>query len=399
MKVESIWMDDLEPEDRGFLEHPSTGPPPATADVLIVGAGLVGLFTAWHLRRRFRGSITVLDSQGLSHGASGNNTGGLFAGQTRHDHPTVFRDWAIEAREAYAELAGDDGELGGAGLEFVRSGSLRIDGEWPGPLSDYADAETLRGNRAVAMSRSELAECEPALSERITEGLFCPDDATFHPLRTALALARDLTRHNVHLATHSPLTDFTLSGNQLRQVACGTKRISAGQVVLTAGWSSGMLSRELGSPLPVSPAKGQAIATDAQDFSMRTCVLGQTMVRGLEDRRVIAGGTQEFVGPDLEPTEAGRLEVLEAARGILPGLASARVTRTWVGLRPYTPDEMPIVDRLPGTDNVFLAAGHFTKGVLLAPVTGEVIAGWLVDGSPGRPLEHLSAARFATAGG
>jgi glycine/D-amino acid oxidase-like deaminating enzyme len=66
-------------------------------------------------------------------------------------------------------------------------------------------------------------------------------------------------------------------------------------------------------------------------------------------------------------------------------------------LRPYTPDEMPIVDRLPGTDNVFLAAGHFTKGVLLAPVTGEIIARWLVDGSPGRPLEHLSAARFATA--
>jgi len=399
MKVESIWLADLSAQDLGFLDRPCSGTAPGTADVLIVGAGLIGLFTAWHLRRKFHGSITVLDSQGLCFGASGNNTGGLFAGQTRHDHPQVFRDWAIEAREAYAELATADGPLAAAGLEFVRSGSLRIDGEWPGTLSDYAAAETLRGNRGLALGSAELAECEPALSPDITAGFFCPDDATFHPLRTALALARDLVEQDVHLATHSPITDFTLAGHRLGEVACGTHRITAGQVVLSSGWASGQLTRRLGCPLPVSAAKGQAIATDVQDFSMKTCVLGETMVRGLKDGRVIAGGTQEFVGPDLEPTEEGRREVLEAARGILPGLASARVTRTWVGLRPYTPDEMPVVDRLPGTDNVFLAAGHFTKGVLLAPVTGEAIASWLVDGSPGRPLDHLSATRFVNADG
>jgi len=399
MKVESIWLADLSAEDLGFLDRPCSRTLPGTADVLIIGAGLVGLFTAWQLRKKFQGSITVLDSQGLCFGASGNNTGGLFAGQTRHDHPQVFRDWAIEAREAYAELTTGDGPLAEAGLEFVRSGSLRIDGKWPGQLSDYAVAETLRGNRGMALGRAELAECEPALSQDITAGFFCPDDATLHPLRTALALAHDLIQHKVHLATHSPVTDFTLLGNRLANVVCGSHRIIAEQVVLTSGWASGHLSERLGCPLPVSPAKGQAIATNTQDFSMRTCVLGDTMVRGLKDGRMIAGGTQEFVGPDLEPTAAGQRAVLEAAGRMLPGLASAQVTRTWVGLRPFTPDEMPVVDRLPGTDNVFLAAGHFTKGVLLAPVTGDAIANWLVDGSPGRPLDHLSAARFANPSG
>ena len=227
------------------------------------------------------------------------------------------------------------------------------------------------------------------------EGFFCPEDATFHPLRTALALARDLVARNVHLSTHLAVTDFVVSGNRLIEVACGNTRITAGQIVLASGWATGHLATLLGNPIPVTPAKGQAIATNVQSFLMQTCVLGETMVRQLPDRRVIAGGTQEFVGPDLDPTETGRKQVLGAARKILPRLASAEITRTWVGLRPHTPDEMPIVDRVPGTDNVFLAAGHFTKGVLLAPVTGEAIANWLVDGSPGRDLSHLAALRFA----
>ena len=79
---------------------------------------------------------------------------------------------------------------------------------------------------------------------------------------------------------------------------------------------------------------------------------------------------------------------------MLPALANAPLDRTWVGLRPHTPDGMPVVDHLPGTDNVFLAAGHFTKGVLLAPVTGQAVTEWLIAGSAARDLQHLSAARF-----
>lgn len=395
MKVESIWLADLTPDQQRLLDHPCHTAPPNTTDVLIVGAGLVGLFTAWQLRRRFRGSITVVDTNGLSQGASGHNTGGLFAGQTRHDHPPLFRDWAIEARESYFELSTGDGPLAATGVDFVRSGSLRIDGAWPGDLATYADSENRRGNRCEALVGAALSDCEPALSTSVSEGLFCPDDATFHPLKTAIALATDLIDQGVQLLTHTPVTGFTVAGGSLLDVACGRSRISVGQVVLTTGWSAGELSAQCGYPVPIQPAKGQAIATDPQQLTMQTCVLGDTMVRQLPDGRVVAGGTQEFVGPDLEPTEDGRRQLEQTAGRMLPALAHVEATRTWVGLRPHTPDEMPIVDRVPGTDNVFLAAGHFTKGVLLAPVTGEAIANWLVDGSPGRDLSHLAALRFA----
>jgi len=395
MKVESIWFHDLSLEERQFLESPGDTALPRTTDVLIIGAGLVGLFTAWCLRQRFEGSICVLDSHGISHGASGHNTGGLFAGQTSHTHPQVFRDWAIEARELYATLATSDGPLADPGIDFVRSGSLRIDGKWPGRLPEYSDSETQRGNKSEALSQAALSDFEPLLSNRFSEGFYCNDDATFHPLRTALALARDLRRDDVSLITHTPVSDFTMSSGRLEAINCGGSTVSAGTFVLTTGWAAGEMSSRLGFSLPLGPVKGQAIATTPREFTMRTCLLGATMVRQLKDRRIVAGGTQEFVGPDLQATDDGRRQVLRDAAEMVPDLTDAPLDRTWVGLRPHTPDGMPVVDRFPGSDNVFLAAGHFTKGVLLAPVTGQAIADWLIAGSATRDLQHLSAARFA----
>lgn len=394
MKVESIWFQDLSLEERRFLESSGDATPPRTTDVLIIGAGLIGLFTAWFLRQRFDGSICVLDSLGIAHGASGHNTGGLFAGQTSHKHPPVFRDWAIEARELYAELSTSDGPLADPGIDFVRSGSLRVDGKWPATLTDYAASETRRGNNSEALSQAALSDFEPLLSNRFSEGFYCRDDATFHPLRTALALARDLRRNDVSLITHTPVSDFTISPGHLEAITCGDSTVSAGTFVLTSGWAAGEMSARLGFPVPLGPVKGQAIATTVQKFTLRTCLMGATMVRQLADGRIVAGGTQEFVGPDLEATEDGRRRVLADAAGMVPTLANASLDRTWVGLRPHIPDGMPVVDRLPGSDNVFLAAGHFTKGVLLAPVTGQAIADWLIAGSATRDLQHLSAARF-----
>ena len=86
--------------------------------------------------------------------------------------------------------------------------------------------------------------------------------------------------------------------------------------------------------------------------------------------------------------------VLRIARQAIPALADVPFPHVWTGLRPHTPDALPIVDRLPGLDNAFLAAGHFTKGVLLAPITGRRVADWVVSGQPAADLEMLALDRF-----
>ena len=95
-----------------------------------------------------------------------------------------------------------------------------------------------------------------------------------------------------------------------------------------------------------------------------------------------------------EITTAATQRVLELARQAIPALADVAFPHVWTGLRPHTPDGMPIIDRLPAWDNAYLAAGHFTKGVLLAPVTGRLLAEWLVTGRPSAALEMFSLARF-----
>ena len=128
-------------------------------------------------------------------------------------------------------------------------------------------------------------------------------------------------------------------------------------------------------------------------------LLGQNVMSGQLQRQlptghVIAGGTVEYVGPDREITTSATQTVMALARQAIPALADVAFPHVWTGLRPHTPDAMPIIDRLPSWDNAYLAAGHFTKGVLLAPVTGRLLAEWLLTDRPSAALEMFSLARF-----
>ena len=144
----------------------------------------------------------------------------------------------------------------------------------------------------------------------------------------------------------------------------------------------------------MAPAKGQALASVPLPPLFGQNVMSGQLQRQLPTGHVIAGGTVEYVGPDREITTAATQRVLELARQAIPALADVAFPHVWTGLRPHTPDGMPIIDRLPSWDNAYLAAGHFTKGVLLAPVTGRLLAEWLVTGRPSAALEMFSLARF-----
>ena len=393
MPVESLWLSRLDARDRARL-RPVPSSPPAAVDVLVVGGGLVGLWIAWYLSHRGAGRVMVVDAGSIGGGASSANAGGLFAGQLRFDFPEPFRQLAVDSRELYAEQV-DDGPLDRRDIEFRRNGSLAIVADWPDSPAEYASRETRCGRRADWLEAASLADIEPAISSSFSHGLFCPDDATLDPVRTTLALVESLDDVGVVLASGVSVDELLVSGGRVEAAVTPGGRIAAGSVVLASGWSTPRLAGGLGLTLPVQPAKGQMIATAPMSPVLRTNILGDHMIRQLPSGEIIAGGTIEFVGPDLEPTRLAQDEVLEAVHRTLPGLADATVESTWVGLRPHTPDEMPVIDRVPGIGNAWIAAGHFTKGLLLAPVTGQMIAEWIVDGQPSRDIGYLGWNRFA----
>ena len=389
----SPWHADLSGVEQSRLSASSSDSLPPTADVVVIGGGLVGLFTAWELVQKGVGDVILLEAGTLCGGASGKNTGGLFAGQASFMFPSTFRDLLLASRECYASLNLRPA-FARARIGFKRNGSLNTEGPWPDSRADWAHSETKRGNTLQVVEGEDLRTFEPELGEVITGGLYCPDDATVHPLRTALAVRDALQRQGGRIFTHTPVEGLgtTASGSHSINTARGV--LSAGHVVVTTGWEASTLAEKAGCAIPITAVKGQAVGTAPLPLKLRTNLLGEQMVRQLPGGEVIAGGTLEFTNPDLTPTGVGANEVITAACRAYPVLKPLDFVNTWVGLRPHTPDEMPVIDKLPGQDTLWIAAGHFTKGLLLAPLTGQLIAEWIVEGRPSRDLSLLAAGRF-----
>jgi len=391
MIVEPVWQSLISDDERQLLSPGVPDALPARPDILIVGGGVVGLSIAWSLAEREAGSVLLVEQADLASGASGVNGGGLFAGQIRREFPPVYRELGLTSREIHANWADQDW----ADFEWNRNGSLAISAdEFPCPMQEYVTLENADGCSAEYLTGDELREIEPALNDEITEAVYYRDDATLNPLRLSASLARAVSSSDVTLATSVRVEMLKTHGNRVEHVATTAGEVRPGTVILTTGWSAGRLIEPLGFRLPLQPAKGQLLATGPLEWHLETNLLGTQLLRQLPTNEIVTGGSIEFVGEDYEPRETITQEIAETARRAVPALAAEQFVRVWTGLRPHTPDEMPIIDRLSGCDNVFIAAGHFTKGVLFAPVTGRLVADWVMSGCRPEGIDFLRCDRF-----
>jgi glycine oxidase len=168
--------------------------------------------------------------------------------------------------------------------------------------------------------------------------------------------------------------------------------IEGSAVVLAAGSWSSLVEESTLAPGAVQPARGQMVELRLPDQILRGVVEGaRGYLSPRDDGRVLVGSTVELVGYKLGATAGAVRDLLAAATHLVPALAAATVGRTWAGFRPYTRDETPLIGAT-ATEGLFLATGHFRNGVLLAPVTGEIIAALVTGGTP-----EVDASAFAPA--
>lgn len=412
MIIEPIWQSLLSETERRSLSPGVPAAWPKRPDVLIVGGGLIGLSTAWFLSKLGAGGVLLVEQASLAGGASGANGGGIFAGSWRADFPPAFRELGFAGRELLAGWAEEEW----ADFDWMRNGSLAVAGhdfapasrepvsERPVPSSespvlrtmeDYVRQERQHGRGAELVAGPELRKIEPALDPAFTEGIYYPDDASLNPLRLAASLVRAMQKIDVALASGVRVQDLKSDGGRIVSVKTSEGDVAPGSVVFTGGWSAGRLLEKFGIHVPLGPAKGQLLATAPLDWRLTTNLLGTHLLRQLPTGEVIAGGTIEFVGESYEPTDAATDEIVRFAHKTLPVLRDVPFVRVWTGLRPHTPDEMPIIDRVPGLEGAFLAAGHFTKGVLLSAITGQLVAEWILTGRPSKNVDFLRLGRFA----
>jgi D-amino-acid dehydrogenase len=400
------------------------------ADVVVVGGGAIGAASAYELSRR-GARVTVLERSGDASGCSFGNAGLICPSHAealanpaavrdglgflaRRDGPFRMRPrpallpWlarfgaaSLPRRSARASallraLADTSLELherlAGAGLRtgFKRRGTLSV---FESERSfERARRRPPRGARPLdAHAARALA---PALAPAIAGALHHPGDAHCDPGALVEALLGAAREHGAEVRTGVELLRLRRANGRIAELDTTAGPIGAGAVVLAAGTWSRALARDIGVRIPLEAAKGYhvEVATDALDGAMPVYMEEARVIATPLGGRVRLAGTLELAGLDLS-VEPGRVASLaRAADRMLALPRGARTVRVWRGLRPCTPDGLPVVGRAPGVENLVLATGHAMLGITLAPVTGELVAGVLA----GEPAPHsLRPERFA----
>jgi glycine oxidase len=378
-------------------------------DVLVVGGGIIGLAVAWRARQRGL-SVTLLER-----GECGQATSRIAAGMLAPVMEVEFGDagrrvleLGLRSAELWPSFAEELAAATGVELALLSTGALflaRDDDEARELERKLAFRESL-GLRVQRLRPSEARELEPALAPTMRLALAAPDDHSVDPRVALGALRTACELEGVAVREHAAVARIELDGAGKRvdgvSLADG-ERVSAAAVVLAAGpWSGELAGLPADAGLPVRPVKGQILRLrdpSGPGLLRRAVRFEDGYLLPRADGRYVLGGTVEERGFDLAPTAGAAHEMLRQAREVVPGVSELEIEELSVGLRPCTPDNAPAIGQ--GTlEGLIWATGHYRNGILLAPLTAELVAGVLEGARAPREAEQLLAAcdplRFAT---
>ena len=367
----------------------------APPDILVIGAGVIGCAVAHELARR-GASVEVVDDRAPGMGATQASAGMLVPYIEASEGALLdLGVRGLKAWDDFLPLVLTDSR---ATLEYERAGSLSV-------ARDDATLETLRATAralerwrvpAEALDGREVRRREPALSRDVRGGLF----VSFHGHVDAHELTRALTvaarRHGARVLEPARVRRVQKAANEFA-VVTDRGTLTADVVVMAAGSWSGSIEIEGSETLPVHPVRGQLLRLEWRSLPLARIVWGEgCYLVPWSDGTLLVGATVEEVGFDERNTVDGVRGLMDAATAIVPGVATAAFLGARAGLRPGTPDELPIIGPSPDVPNLFYATGHYRSGVLLAPLTAQLIGDAIVDGRIDPVLSVTSPGRFVS---
>ena len=372
--------------------------PNETAGVVIIGAGVIGLTIARALAQRGVRELMLIE-RGRPGAEASWAAGGILAPQVEVDHQDDFFQLACASRDLYPEFAellkeetGVDVELDTTGtlcLGFTQKDEAELRRRYEWQQGEGLEVEWLTGD--------ETRRLEPAVSAEVRCALRFPRDFQIENRRLISALVRANEELGTQLLTGSSVQALRIKHGRVCGVETSSGFVDAEIVVVAAGaWASLIKSPDAKLPaINIEPVRGQMLCFDARPQIARHVIYssrGYLVPR--RDGRVLAGSTVEHVGFERSVTDEGVDAIKSMALEIAPGIADLPVIDSWAGFRPRAPDGLPVIGTCEGIEGVFYATGHYRNGILLAPITGKVIADAIVDGVMRAGLNAFSPDRF-----
>ncbi|MFQ5604733.1 MAG: glycine oxidase ThiO [bacterium] len=367
-----------------------------TSDVIIIGAGLIGCAIAHRLASSGL-QVTVVEKGQPGEEAS-RAAAGMLAPQAEDAHglQNDMNEFCFASHALYPEFVEQIAEESGLHVGYQTSGSIYA-------ASDYTEAKMLAGlferqirahKKAEELTPTQLKTVEPALADSAETAVFLPDDHFVNNRQLLTALVTAASRKKVKFLSNTPVLALEIQKDKVDGVHIPGGILRGHKIIIAAGSWSGLIDCRERIVLPVRPIRGQIVCLQVKPQPLRHLIHSSgCYLVPWPDGRILVGSTVENVGYNKQVSAEGVQQLLHSALKIIPALASATVADMWAGLRPDTPDNLPILGET-ALDNLLVASGHFRNGILLAPLTAKLIAELIVSGKTSLSLQPFRADRF-----
>jgi glycine oxidase len=366
------------------------------SDVLIVGGGIIGCAIARELARRGL-AVRLFDARSIGAGATQASAGMLVPYLEAHERGALF-DLTIRSLALYDRFVSTAAAESGIDVEYRRCGSLQlaVDAAAAQNLRDLAS--TMGSDVATWLDADGARSLEPALDSTIHGALHMPTHGYVAVGALTEALAWSGMRHGAEIETHRRIVRIAGTHGRAEITADDGATWEARWVVAAPGSWLGELGVSDAAARDVRPVRGQLLRLKWQGEPIRHILWGpECYLVPWTDGTVLVGATVEEVGFDERTTAAGVRDLLDAACDLLPEAWRATFLEARVGLRPASSDGLPIIGPSATIPSLVFASGHYRNGVLLAPVTAQIVADYIVENRSDPALTDLDPSRFRPA--
>src|SRR5881394_4036015 len=364
-------------------------------DAAIAGGGVIGGAIALELARAGL-RVAVFDRQQAGQEASWASAG-ILAPAPEKPGMVAMVPLGQASLALYPEFVAQVEEISGKSTGFRPKGTLEalFSRDAKAELSTIIALHHGLGLKAEPLRAEDARELEPALSDELEAAVLRPGEASIDNRLLTAAVFEAAQRSGAEILPARRVKGIWRDGARCRGLLVGNEKVEAPRTVIAAGCFSGMIEG-VSAYAPVKPAKGQMIALRADNLNIERVLWSEKVyLVPRNDGRILAGATVEYAGFDKRTTAGGMEKILSAAIELAPGLADARIEEMWAGLRPDSPDHLPILGPTD-IDGLLIATGHFRSGILLTPVTARLVREWIIEQRVSVDWDRFSPLRFQT---